>query len=100
MNNTTKLSFTEHWQYPSAVEREIKGCEYSETKKTERKFNSGRDIYRTTFYDVCNEAIESRKAMQLISKNSGESYYVCESTLAIARRTPPSGADVIADMYG
>ena len=99
MNNTTKLSFTEHWQYPSAVEREIKGCEYSETKKTERKFNSGRDIYRTTFYNVCNEAIESRTAMQLIARGTGETYYVCESSLAIARRTPPSGADVIAAMY-
>ena len=107
----TKLSFTEAWQYPSKIEREIKGCEYSDTKITPRKFNSGRDIYKTTFYNVCNEPIESRTAMRLMSKRTDSPYFVCETNEAIARKPvyqtprvrqptvqPASGADVVEEL--
>ncbi len=108
MNN--QLSFSESWQYPSQAERKIPGCEYSETKKTTRKFKSGRDIYRTIFYDVCNDELESRTAMQLISKRTNQPYYVCQTDAAIARheeflRIPPrrptearSGADLAEEL--
>ena len=109
---TTKLTFSEAWQYPSKIEREIKGCEYSDTKITPRKFNSGRDIYKTTFYNVCNEAIESRTAMRLISKSTDSAYFVCETNEALARKPvfqtsrvrplstapPASGADVVEEL--
>ena len=109
--NNQQLSFSDAWQYPSQVERKIPGCEYSETKVTTRKFKSGRDIYRTVFYDVCNDEIESRTSMKLISKRTNEPYYVCQTDAAITRnaaflRIPPrqptgaspSGADVVEEL--
>jgi len=83
----TQLTFSESWKFPSVVGREIKGYSYCETEKSDRKFNSGRDVYITTFYSSSGVALETRTAMKLLSKNTGNPYCVCETNEAIAART-------------
>ena len=84
---TTKLTFSQAWKFPSVVGREIKGYSYCETAKSDRKFNSGRDVYITTFYNSSGVVIETRTAMKLLSKNTGTPYCVCETNESIAART-------------
>ena len=106
MNN--QLSFSDAWKYPSWIESDIKGCTHSETKSTPDKFKSGRVVYKTTFYNSENKTIESRTSMQMVSKRTGQPYYVCQTDAAITRdaafrRPTPTasavGADVIAELY-
>ena len=107
--NNNNLTFSEAWQFPSKVEREIKGCAYSETKSTPDKFKSGRVLFKTTFYGADSRTITTRTSMQLTSKRTGRPYFVCETTAALERNatfrrparppTPPSGADAVAELY-
>lgn len=101
------LTFQQHWKYPSWVQNDIRGCVRSETKSTPNKFKSGRVVYKTTFYNSDDKTIESRTAMQLVSKRTGKPYYVCETSEAIASRaartrpptgSSPIGADVVAPL--
>jgi hypothetical protein len=85
----TKLTFSQAWKFPSVVARDIKGYSYCETKKTDRKFNSGRDVYSTTFYNASGTELETRTAMKLTAKSTGTPYCVCETNEAIAVRARP-----------
>jgi len=93
------LSFAEHWKYPSVLEREIENCAYSETRKTGKRYKSGRPLYRTSFFSASGAILETRNSMQLTSKRTEGVYYVVESDAAIARTATVSGADVIAELY-
>ena len=76
-----KNEFQRDWGFISEVRDTIPGTARHQIKITDRSFSTGRKIYEATFYGAGNvdgraQVIEKRSAMELVSKRTGNPYFV------------------------
>ena len=84
--------FGEYWGFPSAVQKIFAASEHA-LVKTGTKYRSGRDRWEARFYDAEGELKAVCDAMQLVSKKTGQPYFMC-------RKEPQAESDAFETLYG
>ena len=70
--------FHESWGYPNQILQSIPGCAFYKTRKMNEKSRKGDDIFITYFLDKEMRTILSKRyTLRLISKKTGEEYFMC-----------------------
>ena len=73
MISDCKTEFQRDWGFVSEVRDTIPGTARHQIKATDRSFSTGRKIFEATFYGA---GITTRSAMELVSKRTGNPYFV------------------------
>ena len=92
-----KNEFQRDWGFISEVRDTIPGTARHQIRLTDSTFGTGRKIYEATFYGAGNvdgraQVITKRCAMELVSKRTGNPYFVVRR-----KADPPAKTDLRVD---
>jgi hypothetical protein len=90
MSNTSN-DFADTWGFPGSVKDTIAGAAYYDITVSPGTYRSGRQKFTCAFLDANRAVIESREAMELVSKKTRRPYHVVKRNPALPTAEVPHG---------
>jgi hypothetical protein len=89
MSNTSN-DFADTWGFPGSVKDTIAGAAYYDITVSPGTYRSGRQKFTCAFLDANRAVIESREAMELVSKKTRRPYHVVKRNPALPTAEVPA----------
>ena len=79
MSNTRNSDFFDNWGYVTDVMSTIQDAEYYKITESDKQFKSGKQVFTCYFLNKdMNGIVTTRRAMKLLSKITGNEYFLVE----------------------
>jgi hypothetical protein len=80
-NQVQDKDFYESWGFPSEILTSIEGAAYFKTKEISERDKKGLPIFITYFLNKnMDQLLSKRRTLKLISKTTGNEYFMCSRT--------------------
>lgn len=88
VTDITEKDFYDSWGFPSEILTSIKSASYFKTKETLERDRKGLPIFITYFLNKdMSKILSKRRTLKLLSKKTGNEYFMCSRSEYIERFT-------------
>ena len=85
---SAEKDFYQSWGFPSEILQQVSGAAYFKTKEMDEKDRKGCSIYITYFLNKdMNQILSKRRTLKLVSKKTGNEYFMCSRAEYIEKFT-------------